>query len=327
MNSKTLNQAMVSKLIRAHSAVVGKTASLNNIPSVALGVSDRRYELENVRKIANMLFANSKRPIKQKTNVFYNFKGGTGKTSLCYQVATHLALMGFDVLALDLDPQAHLSLAMQIPEDYSGPTIYDVMINGHDLEDSLTSIFPGLDLLPANISMTRIEVPLSTKTKREEKLAQILNPLKSKYDYIIIDTNPTISTLNLNALFASDRINIVCETQPFSLAGLRILVSEISHFFREMTKTDPNYCIIPNKYEIKTAISQEVLGLLRTEYSDKVIGSVVRKSEEFNTASKIKSPISFFCRSRSVAFEDVMDLIHELIDQTASKKSDVSKVA
>ena len=175
-------------------------------------------------------------------------------------MATHLALLGFKVLALDLDPQGHLSNALQVQEDRDGPTIYDVLIHDIPLSDALLSPLPLLDLLPANIAMTRIEVPLSTKTKREEKLKILLDSYRSAYDFIIIDTNPTISTLNMNALVA-DRINIVCETQPFSLAGLRVLINEIISFFDDMGQA-PNFCIIPNKYEIKTATAQEVLGAL-----------------------------------------------------------------
>jgi chromosome partitioning protein len=312
----TYNQAMIAHLCGSSTNTVGRVISSQQIGSVELSSSyNRRYDISGVRKITDFLYADNKRPIQQKCNVFYNFKGGTGKTSLCYQVATHLAFLGFKVLALDLDPQAHLSLAMQIPEDYDGPTIYDILIQGIPLQKSLITVFPGLDLLPANISMTRIEVPLSGKTKREEKLLVSLEPARNSYDYIIIDTNPTISTLNMNALVASDRVNIVCETQPFSLSGLRVLVEEILSFYRDM-KMEPNFCIIPNKYEIKTATAQEVLGAIRSEYGESVISAVVRKAEEINIAAKKKLPLSGFCKTKSVALEDIMDLVHELVKQT-----------
>jgi len=312
----SFNQAMISQLMQTSPNTVSRQiASLHVEPLANETSHNKRYSLEKTRLITDSLHACHKRPIMQKIQVFYNFKGGTGKTSLCYQVASHLAILGFKVLALDLDPQGHLSSIMRIPEDWNGPTIYDVVINGLPLEDALVEIFPGLDLLPANISMTRIEVPLSSKTKREEKLKNILEPLRDKYDFIVMDTNPTISTLNMNALVASDRVNVVCETQPFSLSGLRVLVEQMVNFYQDMG-FNTNYCIIPNKYEIKTAISQEVLGALRSEYGNAVIGSVVRKSEDINAASKKKQPISTFCKSKSPAFEDVMDLVHEIVTQS-----------
>ena len=315
----TYNQSTIAHLCGTSPNTVSRVVASQQVESVKVASSyNKRYDVAGVRKITDFLYANNKRPIHQKCNVFYNFKGGTGKTSLCYQVATHLALMGFKVLALDLDPQAHLSLAMQIPEDYDGPTIYDILVQSLPLQRSLVSVFPGLDLLPANISMTRIEVPLSGKTKREEKLLVALQPVRNLYDYIVIDTNPTISTLNMNALVASDRVNIVCETQPFSLSGLRVLVEEMLSFYEEM-KMNPNFCIIPNKYEIKTATAQEVLGTIRTEYGESVISAVVRKAEEINIAAKKKLPLSGFCKTKSVALEDIMDLVHELVKQTQKK--------
>lgn len=311
-----LNQSTLAHLTKVTPNMVSRTIAANNIaPLVQEHVHNKRYSIEDVRKIANLVYAKNQRPILQKVNVFYNFKGGTGKTSLCYQIATHLALLGFNVLVLDLDPQAHLSSVMHIPEEWNGPTIYDVLINNHSFEEAFVEIFPGLSLIPANISMTRIELPLSTKTKREEKLLHILEPYKERFDYIIMDTNPTISTLNMNALVASDRVNIVCETQPFSLSGLRVLVEEMVAFYGDMD-LKPNYSIIPNKYEIKTATAQEVLGALRSEYGEHVISAVVRKSEDINVSTKKKLPLVGFCKIKSTAFEDIMDLVHEFVSQT-----------
>jgi chromosome partitioning protein len=307
---------MIAHLTKTTANTVSRTIAAHNIQPLLSEIShNKRYDIDQTRKIANLLYVKSQRPVQQKVNVFYNFKGGTGKTSLCYQVATHLALLGFKVLVLDLDPQAHLSSVMRIPEDWAGPTIYDVLINGIPFHEACIEVFDGLSLVPANISMTRIELPLSTKTKREEKLSNIIEPYKEQFDYIIIDTNPTISTLNMNALVASQRVNIVCETQPFSLSGLRVLVEEMEAFYGDMN-LKPNYSIIPNKYEIKTATAQEILGALRSEYGDNVLSAVVRKSEDINVATKKKLPLAGFCKIKSTAFEDIMDLVHEFVVQT-----------
>ena len=323
----SFNQSILAQIMRTSPNSVSRAVTSLGIEPIESEAShNKRYTVKDSRKITDHLFASTKRPIKQVTQVFYNFKGGTGKTSLCYQVSTHLALLGFKVLALDLDPQGHLSHALGLLEDWNGPTIYDILIHDLPLEDALLSVTDGFDLLPANISMTRIEVPLSSKTKREEKLRILLDPIKDQYDFIIIDTNPTISTLNMNALVASDRVNIVCETQPFSLNGLRVLVDEMISFYNDM-QTEPNYCIIPNKYEIKTVSAQEVLGALRSQYGETVLSAVVRKSEDINVANKKHLPIAAFCKSKSPAFEDVMDLVHTLIDQSQNKSELTNKTA
>ncbi|MDP3533133.1 MAG: ParA family protein [Alphaproteobacteria bacterium] len=326
MENITYNQAMIAQLCQATPLIVSRLIVSQNIQPIHNDNNyTKRYPFSVTREITDLVYASHKRPIFQKIHVFYNFKGGTGKTSMCYQVATHLSLLGFKVLCIDLDPQGHLSNVMNVPEDWSGPTIYDIMINGVSVDDAIVKVMPGLDLIPSNISVTRIEVPLSSKNKREEKLKLILDPLCEDYDFIIMDCNPTISTLNLNALVACDRLNIVCETQPFSLNGLGVFINEMNNFYHDMG-LNPNYCIIPNKYEIKTAIAQEVLGALRVNYGNHVMGSVVRKSEDINIAAKMRLPISAFCKSRSAAFEDVMDLVHELVQQS-SKNSNVKVAA
>jgi len=325
MENITFNQAMIAQLCQTTPLIVSRyilSKKINHIQDT--NYHTKPYSLSVAREITNSIYANNKRNILQKTHVFYNFKGGTGKTSMCYQVATHLSVLGFRVLCLDLDPQGHLSNVMNIPEDWSGPTIYDVVINGINIEDAIVNVLPGLDLIPSNISVTRIEVPLNSKNKREEKLKIILDPLKEFYDFIVMDCNPTISTLNLNALVACDRLNIVCETQPFSLNGLGVFIEEMNQFFNDMA-LKPNYCIIPNKYEIKTATAQEVLGALRSNYGSHVLGSVVRKSEDINIAAKKRLPISAFCKSRSTAFEDVMDLVHELVQQSIKIDHEMKK--
>lgn len=313
MDSFFFNQAMLSHLTKASTASVSRgIANLKLTPIPSETGHNKKFSIDSIRKITDVVYASSRRPIKQKVHVFYNFKGGTGKTSICFQVATHLSILGYKVLCLDLDPQGHLSSVLGIGEERNALTVYDILINSAKVEDAIINVFPGLDVIPSNISLTRIEVPLTAQNRREEKLKKIIDGLRSDYDFIIMDTNPTISTLNMNALVASDRINIVCETQPFSLSGLRILVDELDKFYSDMM-LEPNYCIIPNKYEIKTATAQEVLGALRSEFGNLVLNDIIRKSEDINVASKKKVPVSAFCKSKSPAFEDIMDLVHDIV--------------
>lgn len=319
MENFWFNQSMIAQLTKTSKANISRVISANNLLPIPSDTGhNKKFEISNIRAITNLAYAASRRPIEQSVHVFYNFKGGTGKTSLCFQVATHLSILGYKVLCLDLDPQGHLSSVMGVEEDWDNRTIYDVLINNCSIDDVIVNVYPGLDLVPSNISLTRIEVPLSTQNRREERLKKTIDSLKNKYDFIIMDTNPTISTLNMNALVASDRINIVCETQPFSLSGLRILVEEMNKFYEDMNLS-PNFCVIPNKYEIKTATAQEVLGALRAEYGDMIINTIVRKCEDINVASKRKLPVSAFCKNRSTAFEDIMDLVHEIVKTSLSK--------
>tara|TARA_B100001750_G_scaffold91081_1_gene71965 strand:+ start:1123 stop:2085 length:963 start_codon:yes stop_codon:yes gene_type:complete len=307
------SQNLMSSLLRVSPQTilrVIKDANIKNANTDSL--KTKKYDYLVTRSICNNIIR-KKGSIKKKVHVFYNFKGGTGKTSICYQLGFHLSIIGYKVLFLDCDPQGCLSAALNFPEDNEFNTIYDVLINNISIKDTIISILPGLDAIPSNLSLSRVEVPLSQKPRREEKLSSVIEEISPCYDFIFIDTNPYISTLNLNALVAADHVNFICETAPFSLYGLRLLLEETENFFKDMKK-ELNYNIIANRYEIKTATAQEVLGYLRSHYKSYVMDSVIRKCEEFNISTKEKIPISSFCKKRSVALEDLIDLLHEFIE-------------
>lgn len=256
--------------------------------------------------------------IDKKVQVFFNFKGGTGKTSLCHQMSVHMALLGFNVLAIDCDPQAHLTYALGFEEGEDNITLYDVIVNKLPIKESIRTVYPGVDVIPSDLSLTRIELPLSQATNREKLLKKVIDPLKKNYDFIFLDTNPTISILNQNTTYCADIVNIVCETQPFSLKGLEMLISELQEFSSAMER-QILYKIIPNKYEAKTATSQEILGSLRHNYQNTVMESIVRKCEDMNISAKKRIPVCAFCKKRSIAFEDMCDLSLDILKQSATK--------
>lgn len=310
-NQILFSQKLISLMGKVSTSKVSRYVSSNNIEQFFDGSKKlKKYDLPSTHRILEAIRPKNK--IYKKVHSFYNFKGGTGKTSICFQSSLVLSFLGYKVLVVDLDPQAHLSYALRFDEDEKFNTMYDVIIGGAPIDKAIQEVIPGLDCIPANLSMTRLEVPLSQKTKREEVLKKILKPLSNKYDFIFLDTNPTISTLNMNALVASDHINVICETQPFSLSGLAILVEEIESFYDDMDK-QYSYKILPNKYESKTATAQEVLGVLRSDYGEHVYASVVRKCEDFNISAKLKLPLLTCSPLKSIAVEDVMDFSEELI--------------
>lgn len=319
LNTITFNQKLISFLSGQTTPAISRYMSEKEIPFIAESPNSRkRYSFEDTRNVIKH-FAADQLIVKEKVQVFFNFKGGTGKTSLCHQVAVHLTLLGFKVLAIDCDPQAHLSSTFGFNEYSDDLTLYDVLINGVDISSIIKPVYPGLDVIPSNLSMTTVEIPFSQKANREKLLSKFLQPLKSSYDFILLDTNPTISNLNQSITYSSDRLNIVCETQPYSLKGLNMLVKEIQDFSREMEHSI-NYCIIPNKYESKTVTSQEALGTLRHEYKEVVLESLVRKCEDINISAQKKLPIHAFAAPKSIAMEDIKDLTNELVIKSTTKK-------
>lgn len=292
------------------------SAEFSAIPTNTKG--KLRYTVSDTRSVLSK-FISSKYKIAKKVHCFYNFKGGVGKTSVCFQVATHLALCGFKVLVIDADPQGHLSTSLGFNSDENYYTLYDAIIGVKSIEEVTQNIFDGLDCIPSNLSLTRTEVSLNEMPKREERVKMLIQPFTERYDFIIFDTNPTISYLNRNVITCCDVINIIVETQAYSLNGVKLLLSDIKAFCESMMINIPEIFMFPNKYEDRAATSAEAMAALNKIYPQYLMPNfAIRKSEEFNIASKLSKPLAFFCRNNSIAFEDIIELIRFLISKSSN---------
>ncbi len=309
-----LTRFIISLLADTHSMAVAKFISDNNILEMEKeGVA--RYNINDSRRIISGLLNINTKSINKKSFAFYNFKGGTGKTSLCYQVSSILAIMGFNVLVIDADPQAHISTAHGFSNDFGVFTLYDLLINKLPFSQVKKTIFEGLDLIPSNLSLTRLETELNYLTKREEILLNTFIDIRNNYDFIFVDTNPTISLLNRNVITFADVVSVICETQPFSLNGLKILIEDLRKFYASMNINDRNLLIIPNKYEDRTSSSAEAMTALKNFYGDFIIKDfAIRKSEDINIAAKLGKPLPFFAKKNSIALADIVDLVFLILN-------------
>lgn len=312
-----ITQKTMSLLANISASTVSRFIASNDIAHYNTGGQRYlRYSVEDTRNIIRNLSSFPEKIIKKKHS-FYNFKGGTGKTSICYQVASHIALMGYRVLVVDADPQAHLSTSLGFSNDNDHFTLYDCITGKQDIKRVVRTIYRGLDCIPSNLSLTRLEGELNQLPKREERLSIELEVIESNYDFIFIDTNPTISILNRNVVTYSDIINIVCETQPYSLNGLKLLMEDLQKFYGYMQMQPKKINIIPNKYEDRTSSSAEAMTALRKYYHDFLKDDfAIRKSEDIVSSAKVSKPLAFFAKKNSIALEDIIELSHYIIKQS-----------
>ena len=311
-----ITQRTMAQIANASITAVNRYISAHNISPIDRAAQRYyKYSIENVRNIVGALFTNEKKNIKNKRHAFYNFKGGTGKTSICFQVSSHVAMMGYNVLVIDADPQAHLSSSFGFLNDNDCLTLFDCLVGKRDISSIIHNIYPGLDCIPSNLSLTRLESELNQMPKREERIKFELSSIEDKYDFVFIDTNPTISILNRNIITYSDIINIICETQPYSLNGLKLLIEDLNQFSYYMQMKSKILNIIPNKYEDRSNNSAEAMSALKTYYSSYLREDfAIRKSEDIITSSKIAKPLAFFAKKNSIALEDIIELVHYLIE-------------
>lgn len=248
---------------------------------------------------------------QHKVQMFYNVKGGTGKSTLTAQYVMRAAMMGYRVLAIDLDGQGHLTVNLDILDGHERPTIYDVLINDLPLQDAIMNVAPGLDLVPANLGLCNIEIPLNNKPRREYRLGEAIRKVWDQYDLVVSDTNPAASILNGSMLVASNLVNVVCSTNPLSFHGMSLVMTTIEHMQQEFQR-ELTVKIIPNMYDNREVISQEVLGELRSQFSEYCTKTVMNRAADMNEATKRRTTV-WDVNPRGVAAQDVNSLTEELV--------------
>ncbi len=248
---------------------------------------------------------------KNKIQMFYNVKGGTGKSTLTAQYVMRAAMMGLNVLAIDLDGQGHLTVNLDILDAHERPTIYDVLINDLPIAEAVMNVAPGLDLIPANLGLCNIEIPLNQKSRREYRLSEAIAKIADRYDLIVADTNPAASILNGSMLVASHLVNVVCATNPLSFHGMSLVMSTIEHMEREFQR-QMDIRIIPNLYDNREVISQEVLGELRENFPEHCTKAVINRSSDLNEATKRRTTV-WDVSSKGAAALDMSMMTEELL--------------
>lgn len=248
---------------------------------------------------------------KYKTQMFYNVKGGTGKSTLTAQYVMRAAMMGLNVLAIDLDGQGHLTVNLDILDAHERATVYDILINDLPMTDAIMTVAPGLDLVPANLGLCNIEIPLNNKTRREYRLSEAIAKVAHRYDLIVADTNPAASILNGSMMVAANLVNVVCATNPLSFHGMSLVMATIEGMEREFSR-ELDVRIIPNLYDNREVISQEVLGELRNQFEGNCTRTVVNRTADLNEATKRRTTV-WDVNPKGAAAQDMNSLAEELL--------------
>lgn len=230
-----------------------------------------------------------------------NQKGGVGKTTSTVSLGAALTAYGRRVLLVDFDPQGALSVALgKNPNDIE-LSIYNVLTdpNCHVGDVIQATEVTNLDLLPSNIDLSAAELQLVSEVGREYALGRVLEPILDEYDIILIDCQPSLGLLTLNALTASSGVIVPMECEYFALRGVALLQDTIN---KVKGRLNPNLEIIGvlgTMYDPRTLHSREVLSTVREAFGDVVFQTVIHRTVKFPDAAVAGEPITEFAPTSS----------------------------
>lgn len=249
-----------------------------------------------------------------------NQKGGVGKTTSTINLGAALAELGRRVLMVDFDPQGALSAGFGVNPHELDTTIYNVMMDRKvEVHEAVRRTeFENMDLLPANIDLSAAEVQLVNEVAREQVLSGALRKLKDDYDVILIDCQPSLGLLTVNALTAADGVIIPLICEFFALRAVALLVDSIEKVQDRLNPDLKIDGVLATMFDSRTLHSKEVIARIIDAFGDKVFDTVIKRTVKFPDATVSAEPILSYAPTHtgSVAYRE---LAKELISRGGSR--------
>ncbi len=252
-----------------------------------------------------------------------NQKGGVGKTTTAINLGAALAETGRRVLLIDFDSQASMTTGLGIKgaalrEQY-GSIWYLLNDSEAKLEDFiLKSTVPGLDFIRGHEDLAAAEAAFVSEIAKEHKLRKLLAPVLDRYDVVLIDCSPSLGTLTVNALTASNGVIIPMECEYFAVLGLSLVKKTIQKIQENTNPELKIYGILATMFEKKTGHSREVLELIDKEFPDEVFDTIISRTVRFSESTVAGQPVTVYASSSTGSAAD-RRLARELIDRGGSK--------
>lgn len=232
-----------------------------------------------------------------------NQKGGVGKTTTTINLAAALAEYGRRVLVVDFDPQGAASVGLGINPHELDRTIYNLLMErdariGDALRSTATA---GLDLLPANIDLSAAEVQLVGEVARESVLARVLRPVLDDYDVVLVDCQPSLGLLTVNALTAAHGVVIPLECEFFALRGVALLIETIEKVRDRLNPRLEVDGILATMYDSRTLHAREVVARVHEAFGDTLLQTVIGRTVKFPDATVAAEPITTYAPTHAGA--------------------------
>ncbi|WP_430335624.1 ParA family protein [Rhodococcus sp. ACT016] len=246
-----------------------------------------------------------------------NQKGGVGKTTSTINLGASLAEYGRRVLLVDLDPQGALSAGLGVAHHDLDLTVHNLLVERTSIDDVLMRTrIEGLDLLPSNIDLSAAEIQLVTEVGREQTLGRVLHPVLDRYDYVLIDCQPSLGLLTVNALACADSVIIPMECEFFSLRGLALLNDTVDKVRDRLNPRLSLEGIVVTMFDARTLHAREVMSRVVEVFGDLVYDTVINRTVRFPETSVAGEPITTWA-PKSGGAEAYRALAREVIHRCA----------
>jgi chromosome partitioning protein len=258
-----------------------------------------------------------------------NQKGGVGKTTTVVNLASYLALAGDRVLVVDLDPQGNATSAFGIDRTRDR-SVYDAVIDRVELDDlAVPTKVDGVTLIPSSIALAGAEVELTPLEQRERRLAHLMDPVRDRFDYLLIDCPPSLGLLTINALTAADSVLIPIQCEYFALEGLGQLLATVRLVTDHLNPRLAVKGAVLTMHDGRTRLSADVGAEVRRHLGDRVYDAVIPRNVRLSEAPSHGLPIHLYAPgSRGAeAYRELADEVRARDERPASPTSSGSDVA
>ncbi|MBM7867747.1 AAA family ATPase [Heliobacterium gestii] len=244
-----------------------------------------------------------------------NQKGGVAKTTTAVNLSACLAELGQKVLLVDMDPQGNATSGSGIDKLRVRHCIYDVLINGAPSDSILsTTDWERFSVLPATIQLAGAEIELVSAISREVKLKRALDPLRNRFDYIIIDCPPSLGLLTLNSLTAADSLLIPIQCEYYALEGLGQLMSTIKLVQKHLNSDLSILGVLLTMFDARTNLAIQVVDEVKNHFHDKVFRTIIPRNVRLSEAPSHGQPIIVY-DTRSRGAEVYRELAKEVLER------------
>jgi chromosome partitioning protein len=259
-------------------------------------------------------------PIGERKQLFLNFKGGTGKTSLSTSYAYRLAELGYRVLLVDLDSQGHATKCLGYEGEDFQRTLLDVLVRKVPVSDVIQGTpLPNLSFIPSNLSMSTVDLSLMPLAGREMRLRNALKDVEGKHDVVVFDAPPSFGLLNLNALMASDDLFVPVLADFLSFHGLKLLFETVQSLEDDLGHLLDHVFIVVNAFNQTFKLAKEALEALKEHYPEYLLPTIVRQCTKFAQASSEGVPV-FLADRECKGAQDIQAMLDEVLSRLSARR-------